>query len=110
MGRDPEVEAILKTIREAQEPRELTPAEAEALKAAMARPAHNVVYDLLFMGVYPAKARPAMKLGTLQHLYIEVDAVEEAMENALGRQEFDDLNKLRAELLGQIKELEKELR
>jgi hypothetical protein len=42
------------------------------------------------------------------HLYIELDAVEEAMENALGRQEFDDLNKRRAELLGQIKETEKD--
>jgi hypothetical protein len=43
----------------------------------------------------------------LKQLYIELDAVEAAMEGAMFRQERKDLNTRRAALLGQIKSIER---
>ena len=43
----------------------------------------------------------------LKPLYVELDGVCAAMERAMSRVEWDDLNKRRGKLLGQIKEGER---
>lgn len=45
----------------------------------------------------------------LQQLYVELDAVEVALNRAMFKVEAADLTKRRAELLGQIKKREREL-
>ena len=44
----------------------------------------------------------------LKELYIELDAVEDAQERTLARFEWVAFNKRRAELLGEIKPLERD--